>query len=106
MQSNKTSLNTLVDKITNSKTLTEGSKTLKEIEENKDYIQEVQLKKLITLHDQSFKSKCVDPLTDLYEKYRSLMERDSKIQNEAALVDRNLRIIEQTLEYVKANQAK
>lgn len=106
MQPNKSSLTTLVDKITNSNTPTEGSKILKEIEENKDYIQEVQLKKLITLHDQSFKSKCVDPLNDLYGKYKPLMERDSNVQNEAALVDRNLRIIEQTLEYIKANQRK
>ncbi|CAL9729243.1 biogenesis of lysosome-related organelles complex 1 subunit Bls1p [Monosporozyma unispora] len=106
MQSNKASLGSLVDNITNSKNPTEVSKTLKEIEENKDYIQDVQLRKLITLHDQSFKTKCVDPLTELYEKYSPLLERDGKIQNEAAIVDRNLRIIEQTLEFVRANQGK
>lgn len=106
MLSNKQTLLSLVDKVITSKNPTEISKTLKEIEENKEYIQEVQLKKLIKLHDHSFKSKCVDPLADLYDKYSPYMERDHNIQNEAAILDRNLRIIEHTLELVKSGQKK
>lgn len=104
MQSNKNTLSNLVDKITHSKVPTEISKTLKEIEQNNDYIQEVQLKKLIKLHDHTFKTKCIDPLTETYEHFASYMERDNNIQMEAAMLDRDLRIIEQTLQIIKSNQ--
>lgn len=104
MQSNNKTLSYLVDKITHSKTPTEISKTLKEIGENNDYIQEVQLKKLMKLHDQTFKTKCVDSLAETYEHFAFYMEKDSNIQTEAAVVDRELRIIEQTLQIIKSNQ--
>ena len=64
MQSNKNTLCNLVDDITHLKVPTEISNTLKEIEQNKNYIQDVQLKKLIKLHHHTFKTKCVDPLTE------------------------------------------
>lgn len=101
MQSNKNDLSGLVDKIMNSRPETEVAKTLKEIEDNKEYIQNIQLKRLIRLHDQSFKTKCIDSITELHQKYHPVMKRDQNIQNEAALVDRSLRIIEETLELIK-----
>lgn len=48
-------LDRLLDKIINSPHRTEASKTLQEIENNQSYILNVQLKKLLRLHDDSFK---------------------------------------------------
>lgn len=104
MQSNRNTLSHLVDKIIHSKVPTEISKTLKEIERNNDYIEEIQLKELIQLHDQTLKTKCVDPLTKMYEYFAPYMEKDYNIQTEAAVIDRDLRIIEHTLQTIKANQ--
>lgn len=97
-------LDRLVDKIINSPHRTEASKTLEEIENNQSYILNVQLKKLLRLHDDSFKNKCVSPVTYMLEKYTPYLGHTEALQKEAELVDRDLRIIEMTYQLIKKNR--
>lgn len=99
--SNYKDLNQLVNQITQSSNCTELSRTIQEIESNKNYITDVQLKKLMKLHDKSFKMKCVQPTQELYNRYLKRMEKDGNLQNRAAEIDRDLRIIETTLQIIK-----
>lgn len=80
---------------------TDFSKNLREITTNREYINKYQLTKLLKLHDQSLKGKCYVPLNDLYTKYKDMITGDGELQNEAALIDRDLRIIESTIELIK-----
>ncbi|CAI4035304.1 hypothetical protein SMKI_12G4550 [Saccharomyces mikatae IFO 1815] len=97
-------LDRLLDRIINSPQGTEASKTLEEIENNQSYILNVQLKKLLRLHDDSFKNKCVSPVNDMLEKYTPYTERTKALQKGAELVDRDLRIIEMTYQLIKKNR--
>lgn len=102
MSNNKyNDLDQLVKKIIHSTNSSELSKTIQEIESNKEYITEVQLKKLKKMHDTSFRLKCVTPTQELYDKYLKRMEKDGNLQNRAAEIDRDLRIIETALDIIK-----
>ena len=98
-------LDTLVKRITQSNSSSELSKTLQEVESNRAYIAGVQLQKLKRMHDRSFRSKCVEPTQELYAKYTKRLEQDGDLQNAAAEIDRDLRIIEATLALVKERGA-
>ncbi|CCK69054.1 Bls1p KNAG_0B06240 [Huiozyma naganishii CBS 8797] len=104
MKYSNSELRRLLNHVITSKKDTELAKTLKEIESNRDYIDNVQLPKLLKLHDHSFKAKCVDPMFDLYEKHCPILEHDANIQNRTALVDRDLRVIEMTLALIKSGK--
>ncbi|CCF56016.1 hypothetical protein KAFR_0A05810 [Kazachstania africana CBS 2517] len=80
---------------------TKLSDTIDEINRNNRYIMETQFKKLLKLHDKSFNEKSVLPMYELYKKYYNLVENDLNIQNEAAILDRDLRIIEMTIGNIK-----
>ncbi|CAI7251625.1 ATV_collapsed_G0039030.mRNA.1.CDS.1 [Saccharomyces cerevisiae] len=97
-------LDRLLDKIINSPHRTEASKTLQEIENNQSYILNVQLKKLLRLHDDSFKNKCVSPINYMLEKYTPYMGHTEALQKEAELVDRDLRILEMTYQLIEKNR--
>ncbi|KAG0672372.1 Bls1p [Maudiozyma exigua] len=102
MSSNKyKDFDQLVKQITQSTKSNELSKTIQEIESNKQYIIDIQLKKLLKLHDKSFKMKCVSPTEELYKKYRRQMRKDGDLQNQAAEIDRDLRIIETAMDIIK-----
>lgn len=102
MSSNKyKDLDQLVKQITQSTKSNELSKTIQEIESNKQYITDIQLKKLLKLHDKSFKMKCVSPAEELYDKYERQMGKDGDLQNQAAEIDRDLRIIETAIDIIK-----
>ena len=102
MSNNKyNDLDHLVKQITQSTKSTELSKTIQEIESNKQYITDVQLKKLLKLHDKSFKMKCVSPPQELYDKYQRQMRKNGDLQNRAAEIDRDLRIIETAIDIIK-----
>lgn len=102
MSSNKyKDLDQLVKQITQSTKSNELSKTIQEIESNKQYITDIQLKKLLKLHDKSFKMKCVYPTEELYDKYQRQMRKDGDLQNQAAEIDRDLRIIETAIDIIK-----
>ncbi|CCD27132.1 Bls1p NDAI_0J02400 [Naumovozyma dairenensis CBS 421] len=94
-------LEELFKRIINSETPTEVSKTLKEIENNNKYINDVQFKKLIELHDDRFKNKCLKPMQGLCTKYNNVVVQDGDLQIDAALVDRDLRVLETTLQLIK-----
>ncbi|CAI4047090.1 hypothetical protein SKDZ_12G4330 [Saccharomyces kudriavzevii ZP591] len=104
MPSRTEELDRLLEKIINSPHGTEASKTLEEIENNQSYILDVQLKKLLRLQDDSFKNKCVSPVNDMLEKYTPYLGRTEALQEEAELVDRDLRIIEMTYQLIKKNR--
>ena len=94
----------LVKRLARSFKDTELSETLREIQSSSTYIRDVQLEKLVKLHDYSFRGKCLSPTRDLYRKYREMRERDGDLASEAAIVDRDIRILEIAIENVK--QAK
>lgn len=81
-----------------SKTATVGSEILREVESNNDYIRDIQLKKLTDLHDKSFKEKGMVPLIKLYEKYNAKSVEHGDLQNWAELIDRDLRVLETTIQ--------
>ncbi|KAG0675089.1 biogenesis of lysosome- organelles complex 1 subunit bls1 [Kluyveromyces marxianus] len=91
----------LLNQLIKSKTDTVGSELLKEIERNDEYIKEVQLKKLKELHDKQFKEKHVLPLIKLYERYNSSAINDGDLQNWAELIDRDIRILEGTMDILE-----
>lgn len=98
---NKSELDQLLNRIFKSTQETEASRTLKEIESNSEYIINTQLRKLLELHDKSFKKKCVVPARCLYEKYNEAVLRDGDLQNWAELVDRDIRVLEVAMQLVK-----
>lgn len=100
----KSELDQLVQSICKSNRDTDASKTLKEIEDNNHYIMEVQLKRILKLHDESFKSKSVIPLQKFYEKYNEIVIRHGDLQNWAELVDRDLRVLELAMQLAKGRQ--
>lgn len=100
----KTELETLFNRIIKSTDETEVSRTLKEVEENNGYIQDKQLKSLLSLHDKRFKDQCIYPLNEFYLKYKEGVINDGDLQNKAALVDRDIRILESTIQFIEENK--
>lgn len=100
----KTDLDHLVQSICKSSRETDASKILKEIEDNNEYIMDVQLKKLLRLHDTAFKERCVLPLHQLYDKYNESVLRHGDLQNWAELIDRDLRVLELTMHLAKGDK--
>lgn len=82
---------------------TESSHTLKEIHENKRIIEERQVVELLQVHDKVFYDKCVRPVNKLKKLYDALLRDDTDIQTHVALTDRDLRIIEATLDMAYQN---
>ncbi|QLG71623.1 hypothetical protein HG535_0B06690 [Zygotorulaspora mrakii] len=101
---NKSDLDQLVNRICKSSRETECSKVLKEIESNNEYITNVQLKKLLKLHDISFKDKCVLPAQSLYDKCNECVIQDGDLQNWAELIDRDVRVLEESIQLIKENK--
>lgn len=97
---NKNELDQLVNGICKSTQDTAACKTLQEIESNNEYIVNTQLRKLLKLHDKSFKEKCVAPAIALYEKYNEVILRDGDLQNWAELIDRDIRVLEETVQLI------
>lgn len=100
----KAELDHLVQSICKSGRETDASKILKEIEDNNEYIMEVQLRKLLKLHDTAFKERCVLPLHQLYDKYNESVLRQGDLQNWAELIDRDLRVLELTMRLAKGDK--
>lgn len=100
----KNDLDQLVHRICKSTQETEASKTLKEIESNNAYIMNVQLRKLLKLHDSSFKDKCIVPLQSLSDKYNDTVLRDGDLQNWAELVDRDIRVLEVAIQLIQESK--
>lgn len=94
-----------LNRIFKSKTATNVSEAHKEIEANHAYINQKQLKDLVALHDTTFKEKCVEPLRKLYHKYSDLTLQEGDLQNWAELVERDVRILEATMDKVRDNQS-
>lgn len=90
----------IIDDLVKSKTTSENCETLKEIESNNVYIRDVQLKKLMSLHDKKFKETAVVPLVRLYEKFNTKFLNEGDLQNWAEIIDRDLRILESTLQII------
>lgn len=99
-------LDTLVKRITQSTRSSELSRTLQEVEANRAYIADVQLQKLKRMHDRSFRRKCVEPTQELYAKYQKRVAQDGDLQNGAAEIDRDLRIIETALSLIKERRGE
>ncbi|KAL3234392.1 Biogenesis of lysosome-related organelles complex 1 subunit BLS1 [Nakaseomyces bracarensis] len=104
MQANNIKLESIVERILHDNTLSEPGKALKELEDNGKYIMEVQMKKLMKLHDDRFMSKSVLPMERLYSKYSQVKERFGDLQKDAELVDRDIRIIEMAIDDIKKNR--
>lgn len=104
MANKSSSLDHELNRILKSHSETAVSATLKEIESNHQYINEVQLKKLVQLHDSGFQEKCVAPVTQLYNKYSDIVLQNGDLQNWAEIVDRDLRVLENTLQLVRENR--
>lgn len=104
MANKSSSLDHELNRILKSHSETAVSTTLKEIESNHQYINEVQLKKLVQLHDSGFQEKCVAPVTLLYNKYSDIVLQNGDLQNWAEIVDRDLRVLENTLQLVRENR--
>lgn len=85
----------------------EFAKILKEVECNEKYIYDVQLPKLVKLHDVHFTKECLKPARRLLEKYSNIaIDNGTEIQREAELIDRDMRVIEETLDLVRQNKAR
>ncbi|SCU90183.1 LAME_0E07404g1_1 [Lachancea meyersii CBS 8951] len=80
------------------------SEAQREIEANHAYINETQLKNLLDLHDNVFQNQCVLPLQKLYQKYSQMSLQEGDVQNWAELVDRDLRVLEATVDKVRSNR--
>ncbi|EDO18709.1 hypothetical protein Kpol_1055p66 [Vanderwaltozyma polyspora DSM 70294] len=102
--SSKSELESLLNKIVKSNDETEVSKALKEIEDNNEYIEKKQLRSLLTMHDKKFKDQCLIPMNNLYVKYNDIVGKDRNLQNETAFVDRDIRVLESTLQYIIENK--
>lgn len=98
------SLNQTFQDIIHSTEPTEASSTYGEIIENRKIIEEHQLNELLQLHDKTFQDKCIQPINKLKEKYDKLLQQDNDIQTHVAMTDRDLRIIELTLDLVYRNK--
>ncbi|CAR26572.1 hypothetical protein ZYGR_0H03900 [Zygosaccharomyces rouxii] len=96
----KYELDQLVNSICKSTRDTDASKILKEIEDNNSYITEVQLKRLLKLHDGSFRES-LTPLQKLHDKYNEIVMRQGDLQSWAELIDRDLRVLELTMQLAK-----
>lgn len=96
----KSELDQLVSSIFRSNRDTDASKTLKEIEDNNYYITEVQLKRLLKLHDGAFRES-VTPFQKLHNKYNESVLRQGDLQGWAELIDRDLRVLELTMQIAK-----
>ncbi|QLQ80841.1 hypothetical protein HG537_0E01960 [Torulaspora globosa] len=102
--SHRNELDQVIDRIFKSTQETDASRTLKEIKSNNEYIMNTQLRKLVELHDTSFRQKCVVPMASLYERYSEQLVRDEDLQRCAELVDRDIRIIETAIELIKQSK--
>lgn len=100
-----TELDALVDKIVNDHSLSEPGQSLKELGDNGRYIMDVQMKKLLKLHDQSFIERCFRPMEELKNRYAKVKERSGDLQKEAELVDRDIRIIEMAIQDINKNKS-
>ncbi|SCW01836.1 LAFE_0E08328g1_1 [Lachancea fermentati] len=99
--SKQTVLDRELHRLLKSHTQTTLSETQEQIEANHAYITSKQLKKLIDLHDLTFQERCVIPLQKLYDKHMALRLMDGDLQNWAEVVDRDIRVLETTLQLVK-----
>ncbi|SCU98460.1 LADA_0H13168g1_1 [Lachancea dasiensis] len=97
-------LETEIAKIIKAHSDTAVSEAQKEIESNYAYINDKQLKKLIGLHDDVLQHKCGVPLQKLYDKYSQFNLQHGNLQNWAELIDRDLRVLEATIERVWDNR--
>ncbi|AAS52763.1 AER079Cp [Eremothecium gossypii ATCC 10895] len=95
-----------VNRIIKSKTATKVSAMQAEIEANHAYIYDVQLKKLLRLHDEELQERCHTPLRKLYAKYSSRAEGNRDLQTWAEHVERDLRLLETTLRLVREGKAQ
>lgn len=101
---NKNDLDQLVNGICKSTLETGASKTLQEIESNNEYIMNTQLRKLLKLHDKSFKEKCVAPAIALYDKYNERVLEEGDLQNWAELIDRDIRVLEVAMQLISESK--
>lgn len=101
----KSELDQMMNAICKSNRNTDASNILKEIEENNSYITEVQLKRLLKLHDGAFRQSII-PMQKLYDKYNESVMRQGDLQNWAELIDRDLRVLELTMQLVKETKKK
>ncbi|SCU97499.1 LAFA_0G11738g1_1 [Lachancea sp. 'fantastica'] len=104
VSSRQAQLDREIDRITKATTNTAVSEAQREIEANHASINETQLKKLIDLHDNVLQNRGSIPLRKLYHKYSQLHLQEGDLQNWAELVDRDLRVLEATIEKAKINQ--
>ncbi|CCE61882.1 hypothetical protein TPHA_0B02100 [Tetrapisispora phaffii CBS 4417] len=104
---NKVQLETLFNKLLKLPDDTEISKILKEIEDNDNYITSIQLQTLMNIHDKSFKEKYHNQLEQLYNKYKNKnYTSDAGLHNDAAIIDRDIRILEETMKLLKENSSE
>lgn len=96
-----TNLETLVEKILHDNSLSEPGKSLKELEDNGKYIMDVQMTKLLKLHDDRFMQRSFLPMEQLCTKYNEVKNKYGDLQKEAELVDRDIRIIEMAIDDIK-----
>ncbi|CCH58419.1 hypothetical protein TBLA_0A06280 [Henningerozyma blattae CBS 6284] len=100
----KNEIDRLVNKIFKNQNSTKSNEILKEIYSNNEYIRNIQLSKLIKLNDIKFQRKTVLPMNDLYIKYYNASDyENNNLQREAEIIDRDLRIIELTIQSIKEN---
>ncbi|AGO12431.1 AaceriAER079Cp [[Ashbya] aceris (nom. inval.)] len=95
-----------INRIIKSKTATKVSAMQAEIEANHAHIYEVQLKKLLRLHDEELQERCHTPLRKLYAKYNSRAEGNRDLQTWAEHVERDLRLLETTLRLVREGRSE
>lgn len=94
-----------LSKIIKSRTSTNISDIQSEIEANHEYIETIQLRKLIHLHDVILQEDCIIPLTKLYERHNGIMLHNGDLQKWAELVDKNLRVLENTFQIIEENRS-
>lgn len=100
MMASKNELDQLVNGICKSAQEIGASRTLQEIESNNEYIMNTQVRRLLKLHDRSFKEKCVTPAVALYERFNEMALRDGDLQNWAELIDRDIRVLEVAMQLI------
>ncbi|AMD19945.1 HCL206Cp [Eremothecium sinecaudum] len=89
-----------INKVLKSRTPTKVADIQLEIETNQAHINHVQLKKLREIHDEMFQEQCYLPAKRLYEKYNEKLLPYSGLQSWAERIDRDIRVIEATIEMV------
>ncbi|CEP61610.1 Bls1p LALA0_S03e06788g [Lachancea lanzarotensis] len=104
VSSRQAQLDREINRIIKCRTDTAVSEAQREIETNHASINETQLKKLMDLHDNVLQNRGALPLQKLYNKYSQLNLQEGDLQNWAELMDRNLRVLEATVEKAKANR--